>query len=244
MSTTSGTQGGTTNVIQTGDPSLAGLNSLTTGEIARSLPQVGGLPGILAFDPLSQPSAAEQQIYGAAANSALGPLVRPQEQQGLNILAGAGNPQMQLDAATQQFNQLVAPSLINRQTAQGQGRSGATTEALANAAAQMALPIIQSSMAAQQDYGNKLLSFGNLLEGREPQRYSQALTAAAAPRQAAYAEERRAPDTLLAMLQRFPIQSGAGGSTSNAYQNQTQGFNWGNLASALGSVALASGTKK
>jgi hypothetical protein len=76
--------------------------------------------------------------------------ISPLEEQALD-------PTRRMTAARGLLEGIVGPALLNRMTAQGQGRSGANLEALTNAGLQMALPIEQSVAQGQLDVANRLV---------------------------------------------------------------------------------------
>src|SRR5689334_4557902 len=153
-----------TTVVQQGDPSLAAMNNYVTEQLQNTLPSYGGLAGLTSprsFNMMDngQASGPEHQSLANLSQFYSGQLSNPYELQGLGVIQNAANPTNQLNAANDYMNRIVSPSLINYATASGQGRSGAVNEALANAGAQMALPIQQNAAQMMTNFGGTLANY-------------------------------------------------------------------------------------
>lgn len=195
------------------------MNQFTLDQMGQTLPQYGGLQGLTSPQPYmrsdyGRPDGMEQRALGDIASFYRGPTSNPVELQGLNTQRMAADPTMQISAANDIFNKITAPGIQNYYTSVGQGRSGAVGEAMANAGANMALPIRQQSALLQNQYGGSLANYGQLLRGREQENLGGLYGLAQYPRMEDAAAQQPGRDTLLSMLTRFPVSSGAGRSDS------------------------------
>jgi hypothetical protein len=181
----------------------------------------GGLAGLTAPRPFNmmdygQVTGPEHTALGNMADFLRGPTTNPFELGGLAQQRQASDPSAQLAAGNDYLKQVLGPMAINQLTAAGQGRSGAVTESLGKAAAGIALPILQSTQQNQMNFGGSLLNYGQLQRGREQDALSGLASLASAPRLDQAAAANPGLDTILSMLTRFPVSSGAG--TSNSWQ--------------------------
>lgn len=143
------------------------------------------------------------------------------------------DPTAGLTAAKDYMSQIAEPQITNQLTAAGQGRSGALTEALANAGAQMALPIWQQTNQNQfgmgnlwsgaalgmgnlaneaakgkaqmyGDIGSKEMNLGTILDSVQTQRLNDAFNAAMFNQNAMYQENMRAGNQIIGLLGGLP----------------------------------------
>ena len=203
----------------TGDPSLRQMNEYTTGQTIASANARGGLEGLIQPRAVNmmdygQPYGPEHQSIMDLQNFYRGPQSNPTELAGLSTIRNATDPSAQLAAGNDYMQRILGPMAVNQLTAAGQGRSGAVQEALANASAGIALPILNQSVQNQMQYGGTLANYGQTLFGREQNALNNLSALASAPRLDQAAQANLPYDTLLSMLTRFPVASGAGTSTS------------------------------
>lgn len=218
----------TQTVTNTGDPSLAELNKYMTSQIEQTAPKYGDLQGLIAPRPYNQmdygqPTGPEHAALGRLSDFYSGPQSNPFELAGLGTMQQASDPNQALAAGNDYMQRILGPMAINQLTAAGQGRSGAVQEALANGAAGIALPILQQQRQAQTAFGGTLTNYGQQLFGRDQAALQNLSQIAAAPRLDSAAQQNFGPDTLLSMLTRFPLNSGAGTSTSSQWIPSVRG---------------------
>ncbi len=87
-------------------------------------------------------------------------------QPGLNELRALTDPTAGVHAAQDYLRRIVAPELTNTLTAAGFGRSGAIGEAIANAGAQLALPVWERTHSAGRDLASAMLNIPGTALGR------------------------------------------------------------------------------
>ncbi|HEX7162139.1 MAG TPA: hypothetical protein VF223_13000 [Trebonia sp.] len=204
---------------QTGDPAINAFNQIFNREFSSGLRAAGGLTGITAPRPLAMPSQLERDILGRITNFGQTPLFSTSAGSPFQQIVGALTP-----TAQQTFERVVSPQILNQMTAGGfTPGSGAITEALANAGANL------SNQVLQQAAGLTPQAFAQQLAGLQT-----ALGAAGAPRQAQLAEESRLGDVLLQILGRGPMASGAGTATTTTERDL-----FGPLTSLAGTGLLA-----
>lgn len=202
------------------DPALAKMNELLFGQVQQGVQQTGGLPAALSPNPFSQPSARELQILDQASSLPFDPLTFPQEEAGLNVLAGAMDPSLGINLARDLFREGAGPIIRNNLTVRGQGRSGAVDEALASGFGQMVLPLFQGAQQAAQTFGRSALDLGPVLESRRLGRLGTGLEAAGGPRVAQSREFMRPLDLITKILSGVP--AGGGDVQTTRLQTQTR----------------------
>lgn len=103
------------------------------------------------------------------------PELTTQEQEGLSTLEEAGDPTDLLASAAQRFEQFTAPSVINRLTAAGFGRTGAVGTSLARAFAPTAGAIEAQAGQNRVLFGQSQIAAGQALSQRRASLLGRAL---------------------------------------------------------------------
>jgi hypothetical protein len=196
------------------------MNEYTTNSVISAANNYGGLTGLMQPRAVNlmdygQPTGPEHTALGNLQQFYQGPQSNGTELSGLGVMQQAADPSRQLAAGQDYMQRVLGPMAINQLTAAGQGRSGAVQEALANAASGIALPILQNTQQLQSQFGGTLANYGQQLFGRQSNALSNLASLAAVPRLDQAGQQNLAPDTLLSILSRFPVNSGAGTTTSS-----------------------------
>lgn len=212
----------TTQQVQQVDPWLTKVNELAYGQIKAGADQTGGLPKYLEENPYAFYNPEEQAIIGQIGESTKtwGNLTE-QEQLGLSDYERLADPTLAMSTAQDVFNQYAAPIIRNDATVRGQGRQGVVPESLSSGFAQMALPILQSSMGAREGLAKTRMTLGPELLNRQVQGLETALRTAGADRQQAGAEYMRPLETIAGIVGGLPL---GGGSVSGYQTGRTNAY--------------------